>query len=180
MKLKYSFYIVILTTFQGKVTHGAYKSKLLSIKDCKNPVPPKSNSAAMEGNFGNPERNLLNGSVIVTKNAILFLHFRAGVEENGKLKKYKLFYPKLTCKNILMKIILAAVNIKYNEDTCEVLKGNYYFYGLDINKLDHAAGFIPIREPGINDWYLSFYGNDGTYICFILRVELTLLKPKSR
>lgn len=182
MKLKYSLYIVIiLNAFEGKFIHGEHKSRLLGIKECENPYPPKCKSEVIEGKFGifgKSDRKLINGSVIVKKDIITFLNFRSGVEKNGKLKNYNLSYSKLTCKNLMMKVVLAAVNIKYNEDTCEIFKGNYYLEGIDINILDHAVNIIPIREPGINNWYLNFFGNEGTFVCIILRVELTVLKSK--
>lgn len=184
MKLKYSLYVVvILIAFREKFIHGEHKSRLLSIKECENPNPPKCKSEVIEakfGIFGKSDRRLINGSVILKKNVITFLDFRSGVEKNGKLKNYNLSYLKLNCKNLIMKVVLAAVNMKYNEDTCELFKGNYYLEGIDINILDHAVSIIPLREPGINNWYLNFFGNEGTYICIILRVELTVLKSKSR
>lgn len=180
MILKYSLHIVILTGFHGIFIHGAHKTKLLGVKECENPTPPKCKADVAEGKIELYGRNLLNGTVIVKKNVIPFLNFRAGVEDDGKFNNYKLSYLKLTCKNILMKIILTAINLKFNDDTCEVPKGNYHFEGIDVNKLDHAVRSIPIREPGINRWQFSFYGAEGTYVCFVLRLELILLKPKPR
>lgn len=182
MKLKYSLYLVILTVSQGKVIHGAYNSKLLSLKQCVNPSPPRSKFDTIEGKFDTygTDGSLINGSVIVRKNVLIFLQFKAGGENNRKLLNYQIIYQKLTCKSLLAKVILTAANVKFNEDTCEVLKGNYHFDKIDINILDHAMSIIPIREPGINNWLLGIFGNDGTYICLILRVEITLSKPKPR
>lgn len=183
MKVNYLLQLLIVIGFQGKLIHGGHKTTLQSVKDCENPTPPKSKSDVVNGKFETYKKSdntLLKGTMIVKKNVKLFLNFKAGVEENGKLKNYKLFYTKLTCKNLLLKLIMAAVNLKVNEDTCEVPMGNYQFEGFDINKIDHAMSLIPIREPGMNNWYLNFYGNDGTYICLILRVEIALVKRKPK
>lgn len=179
MKLEWSLYLVVLIAFQAKVTLGDHKSKLLSVAECENPTPPKSKLDICEATFvtyNKADKKLLNGTVVIKKNSIMYLTFKAGVEVNGNVKNYKLFYKKLPCKNIITKIILTTIKVDCNEDTSEILTGNYHFEGFDINKIDHAMNIIPVREPGINHWYIHFYGNDGTYVCIILRVEISFVR----
>lgn len=183
MKLNYPLYVVIITAFQGTVIHSAHKTKLLSIKDCEHPSPPKCLPNMVDAKFvtyPKNDGNLLNGSIDVKNNIIPFLSFRPGFEANRKLKNYKLYNTKLSCKNIFSKFILTSTNISYNYDTCEIIKGNYQFEAVDVNKIDHAMNFVPIREPGINIWYAAWYGDNCTYICIIIRIEIILLKKNAR
>lgn len=172
----------MITTFLESL-HGVHKTKLLSINECENPSLPKCKTDVIEAKFETYRKNdekFLNISMNLKKNIVAFVNFRSGTEVNGKVKNYKLFFTKLTCKNIIAKFILTTMNVTYNGDTCEISKGNYHITGFDINKVDHAMNFVPIREPGINNWYSAFYGNDCTYICIIMRVEIIVFKNKTR
>lgn len=180
--MKCLFYIVILTTFQVKVIHSIYKTNLLSAKECENPTPPKCKPSIVEAKFEiyrKPEGKLVNGSIEIKTNIIPFISFRSGTEGKIKAKNNKLSYPKINCKNVASKLLLTAMNVTYNDDTCEILKGNYRFVGFDINKFakfDYIMSLVPVRLLGINTWSAIIYENDCTYICIVTRVEVILLK----
>lgn len=112
----------------------------------------------------------MKGQINITENLNIFVKFRSQIIENGMAKDL-LKLEKVSCKQVITKIMYTASRINYDADTCKVQKGNYTFDGLDVNALDQANRFAP-RLVGLNQWTIGFYGNKGSYLCITMVVEM--------
>lgn len=161
----------------------SHHTELRSFTPCANPNPPvdKKNNNIMNAEYDIYKKNgkqLVRGNVTVKEDVIAFMTFKSGVEKRGKVTRYNLDYKKITCKSLLFKILYSAIKIKYDPNTCKLLKGHYFFNDLDVNKLDQSANFVPMREMGIHLWYIGLFNSRGTLICVDLKVEMLLTNNK--
>lgn len=151
----------------------SHKTELKSITVCDNPDPPYRTPNPVDFSietYKKYRKTLIKGTVNVTQNLDNFIKYTSQTFEDGKVKVL-LKLDKVSCKHVLTKIIYAAAHLNYDMDTCKVLKGNYSFDTIDVNKLDQANRFAP-RLVGDNEWRVVFYGSKGAYLCLSLVVEM--------
>lgn len=151
------------------------KTTLKSVGLCEKPEPPycvpNPINISLE-TYRKNRKTLLRGNITISENVNLFVKFSSQVTENGKTKDL-LRLEKVSCKQVITKIIYTATHLNYDADTCKVFKGNYTFDSFDVNALDQGNRFAP-RLVGLNTWRVGFYDNKGSYVCAILVVEMKL------
>lgn len=163
---------------KSQYCHGTkYKATLLSILPCTQPDPPYAKKMFIEANITlySKNNNVLLRSNITVKEDLLGCVVRFKANQNKKeVGSSSIDYKGLTCKNMFTKLIYSNFKVKYDPVTCKIFKGNYANNNIDINKIDRAANFIPVREMGVNVWTLNIYRNSECFLCYEVKIRLQL------
>lgn len=155
-----------------------YKIALRSIESCKNPDPPYEKDPMVTLNVEPYNKSGLlyfRGNFTIRENLRgYYWKIKTGIEKTGNVIKYINNFKKLTCKSMIPRVILAAANVRYDDQKCEYYKGTYFFNKMDLNKLDPGAYYFPIKEIGESLVYFGFYSTNGSSFCLFSRY---VLKP---
>lgn len=171
MELTHFLFIVLF------LESNAHNSTLLSCKPCENPEPPMAEDSADHymGTIDIHEaghRFLLRGNITFVRDSKLLVRIKSGIEKKSSVK-YNIKFEGISCNNIVARMILNSVNVKYDPKTCTVLRGNYVFDNFDPVAIGKVINFVPARELGVNVWYFGMYSKLGTYVCYDLKVLLS-------
>lgn len=152
----------------------AYNLTLLSFKPCENPEPPMAENYADHymatiDTFQVGHRLLLRGNITILQDISFHLRFKSGVEKKSSVI-FNIKFEGISCNNIVTRMILNSVNVKYDPKTCTLLKGNYNFDNFDPLTVGRVINFVPARELGVNVWYFGMYSKLGTYLCYDIKV----------
>lgn len=156
---------------------NAHKSTLLSFTPSANPEPPMADNYTdyFRGTIDTykvGQRLILRGNLTFAQDIKLFLRFKSGVEKKSTVK-FNIKFEGISCSNIVTRLILNSINVKFDSKTCTVLKGNYLFDNFDPITIGKVINFVPARELGVNVWYFGMYNDLGTYLCYNIRVLVT-------
>lgn len=164
--MKAASYCVIL--FVSLKTLEALTTTLISLKECKKPVPPVMADLSQRGYF-KIEAYQPKDKVLVKGNVTLFQDAIFLVQIGSKNVNFR----GISCKHLWFKVLLNFVKLKYHPATCVISQGSYFFDGLDSEVVDKRASFLPARNPGVNSGYISIYGKEGTYFCYDIKYNVT-------
>lgn len=146
MELKTTTYCVIAKVTMKKAVRllvlivasvECYKFRILNVTECRVPDPPMV-KAVREKLLGSIEtytendKILLKGNITVLQDVRFYARFK--VIEQGKQYNNMINVKGITCRNIIVKMLLQSTNLKYDGKECKVLKGNYAF---EVNKRIH-------------------------------------------
>lgn len=106
---------------------NAHKMTLLSFNPCLNPEPAMAENVTDKCletmiAFKEGQRFLIKGNITFFQDIRLFLRFKTGLETKSGLKFITKF-ERITCKNIVSRLIFISMNIKFDPNTCKILKG---------------------------------------------------------
>lgn len=172
-KLTYSILGCLIYILIG-VSSG-HRSTLLSFLPCKRPNPPFEKVPRVLYDIKNYRKNgqiLIRGNITVLEEFTGYLKFKAEIEKNGKITDRLVDYKGLSCKNLFCQLVLSAIKLQYDSDTCRVSKGNHEFKDLDVNHVYKTMSHVATKDSGIHIWHLSFYADNGTLFCADIRVQM--------
>lgn len=165
---------VIFCTSFLVAAHSHYKMNIKTIEECKDPSPPyvpnsdnklaitvykKNNKTLVKGTWTSKED--LSG---------YFWSFKYGKYKYGDIK-YTYIYDKISCNNVIPKLLLVASHVKYDPKRCVFYKGTYSFDNIDLTLVDKGAFVFPARELGESVIVLSFYKPGETVYCYKALIE---------
>lgn len=171
--MEYKHFVFIVLFLES----NAHKSTLLSFKPCANPEPPmaENHTDRYMGTIDTikvGQQLFLRGNITFLQDTKLYLCFKSGVEKKSSVK-FNIKFEGVSCNNIVTRMILNSVNVKYDPKTCTLLRGNYTFDNFDPVTIGKVINFVPARELGVNVWYFGMYSNLGTYLCYDIKVSVT-------
>lgn len=158
---------------------NAHNSTLLSFKPCVNPEPPMAENytdhyTETMDTYKVRQRLFLRGNITIVQNIRLDSRFKSGVEKKSRVK-FNIKFEGISCNNIVTRLILKSVKVKFDPKTCTLMKGNYFFDNFDPASVGRVINFVPARELGVHVWYFGMYNKLGTYLCYDIKVLVTEL-----
>lgn len=164
-------FMKISTIVFGQKYKLIYKSK----EFCENPDPPYEERKKVDVNLtvvNDSDNAYFQGNFSVKENLSgYYWRFKNGYEKSGNIV-YENDFKGLSCRTFIPRLICGMTKINLDPKTCEIRKGNYSFTKLELNKLDRATNYYPMRRLGTNIFYLSYYKASGTCFCIQVRVLL--------
>lgn len=82
---------------------------------------------------------------------------------------------KMTCKDLLVRLVLMYTNVKFVPKSCTYKKGVYKFKQFDIDRVDGFVTVIPVRELGMKRLILSGYNHTETVFCVNALISIELI-----
>ncbi|RVE46902.1 hypothetical protein evm_008463 [Chilo suppressalis] len=161
------------TVVAEKPTKGAYKMTLDTIKNCSKSYRPLSKTDNIKLNVWTSKKGHIQGDMIVKKNNIHYIKFRSDTHmwEDGKWNLLTRF-PGWTCDRKFIVLLLTAMDVRYDKNTCSLKEGTYHFRNLDVNYLAH--GWVTNLYYGKLMSRAEFLDSRYTYVC--VELEMTV-KP---
>lgn len=145
-----------------------------NMEECKNPVPPyaKNNDSKLTITIYSKNNKTIIKGTWMSKEDLrgYFWRFKYGRQKSGVIK-YSFEYDRISCRNIIPKLLLLATHVRYDAKSCVIHKGTYAFDDLDLTAIDKGTFVFPIRELGESVMLFSYYGPGGTVYCFTMVTE---------
>lgn len=177
------FIVFIIFSLQclNAIASKKHSMRLLDFRTCDSPTPPFGYLASNIFNLNLSIYNIkgktyVRGNVTVKEDLSGPYFWRLCVQEADDSKRLiKLMeMPKMTCRDLLVRLLLKFTNVKYIPKSCTYKKGVYEFKGFDISKVDNQMTIIPVRPLGKKRLLISARSDRETMFCIdaLISVEL--------